>query len=382
MNLENIEKINKLLERSKSVAVVMPEQLDLDVYCSGIALEAYLKAMGKNVLLASSCAKLPEAKFLSRLPVLHRELTSEKSLVIKVSSQNDKPQSLRYEKLNDDVLIYIDSDLGKLTETDVQVLPRLSSYDLILVLGASSLDKLGKLFFADPEAFYNSQKIVVHKNIEQEYFGVINWVEPTASSISEMLTFLLLDKNPTREDTIITSLLAGIIFSTQSFRHPGTTPTTLEKASQLVALGARREDIVRYLFKTKSFELLQLWGRALARIQTIPDQKLLFSKLTPQDFEKTNTTADLLQNVLEELVNLGSNYQLLVLTAKDGVLTKLLIAGRQHINLRKIAEQEFMHPGTTPSPLTNQYNFITLDLPNNTLEEVETKIFNLKITSI
>ena len=67
------------------------------------------------------------------------------------------------------------------------------------------------------------------------------------------------------DEDIATCLLAGLIAKTKSFKTQNITPQSLAISSQLLAMGAKREEIVNKLYRSRSLNVLKLWGRVLAR---------------------------------------------------------------------------------------------------------------------
>lgn len=383
MNLETITKIEQAVRQAQHIGLVLPERLGVDALAAGLALGKKLSIEGKSATLFSSAKNLPILNFFNFKPQVYSEFSTGDELVVRVEGSTVKPKQLRYEKQGEDLLVYITPEQGRFSEQDVQVLPQGGDLDLLIIIGVNALERVGSLYATHTELFYNTPKIVINNQLDQEYFGAINWIESTASSISEQVaSWILADERAAREDIVLTGLLAGIIDSTQSFRHPRTTPQTLAVAADLVQRGARRQDIIQHLFKTKSFSLLQIWGRALARIKTAPDQTSLYTLLTEQDFIKTDSDASMLPQVMQELVVMASGYQLVSLAAKLPDHTEIYLAGKPHIKLRRLAQQIDPSQEAVLEPLNGQYSMVRLKLPNFPLEQAELVISNLKPTSI
>lgn len=378
-----VQKIDQVIVSTKHIGLVLPERLGVDGLCAGLAIAKKFFAQGKIVTLFSSAKNLPNLNFYSFKPQVYQEISVGKEFVIKLNGAQTKPKQLRYEKQGNDLLIYITPEAGQFKEQDVQVLPQAGDLDLLLMVGVSALEKIGPLYSSHTELFYNTPKIVINNQLDQEYFGSLNWIESTASCISEQVaSWLLADEKINQDDVVVTGLLAGIIDSTQSFRDPKTTPRTLAVAADLVKRGARRQDVIQHLFKTKSFTLLQLWGRSLARIRTAPEQELLYTLLTEQDFIKTESTAELLPQVLQELAIMASNYQLIALAAKTPHNTEIYLVGRPHIKLRQLAAQIDSTQAPLLEPLNSHYYMVRLVLPDLALDQAEVLISNLRPTGI
>jgi nanoRNase/pAp phosphatase (c-di-AMP/oligoRNAs hydrolase) len=97
-------------------------------------------------------------------------------------------------------------------------------------------------------------------------------------------------------------LLTGIIAETNSFQHVRTTPQTFLKASQLVSLGAKQQEIISNLYKTKSLGLLKLWGRVLARLKQDTNIALVYSVINQNDLEKSESSEEDVDGIIKEMV--------------------------------------------------------------------------------
>ncbi len=73
-------------------------------------------------------------------------------------------------------------------------------------------------------------------------------------------------------------------------------------ASDLIARGARRDEIVQKLYKTRSMETLRLWGRALSRLKSQEKIGLVWTLLTRGDFAAAGSEEAALENIIDELL--------------------------------------------------------------------------------
>ena len=371
MNLETTTKINKLIENSKQIGLILPEHVSIDELCASLALYNYLKQQNKTAQIFCSSKQLPNVDFISGPPKIMTNFGNAAEFTIKVLGSNAKPKQLRYEKENDDLLIYVTPESGKLTEQDIELLPSAADFDLLIMIGVPNMESLGELYQNNSEVFYQTTKIAISNNIDQEYYAAVTWVEATTASLTEQIGVWLENDQKINNDVMATALLAGIIEQTQSFRDPKTTPNTLELASKLIKHGAKQQEIIQHLFKTKPFNLLQLWGRAMARVQVNPENTILYSVLTKQDFEKTHSSPQILTNVLKELVTMASSYQLVVLIAELENGVEVELAAPPHVKLKSLArlfDQDF---SKEPELLIANHNFITFTLANTSIESVE-----------
>ena len=67
-------------------------------------------------------------------------------------------------------------------------------------------------------------------------------------------------------------------------------------------MGGRREEIVNQIYRSRSLNVLKLWGRVLARLTSKLDNKLIWSTLNCADFDRTNSCEKDLVDVIDELI--------------------------------------------------------------------------------
>lgn len=377
----DIQNILKNIEKSRRIAIILPQQVSVDVLSAAMALQAALTRKSDSLVAAlvfSAASHLPELPFLRRPPEVHSALNSGNQLAIKVSNRRAQPSELRYEKSASGLTIYITPEKGTFSEQDVSVLPGAGSFDLFLILGAASFEQLGNLYTDNAKLFFETPNVNIDYNPANEYYGSMNYVRATASSLCEVvMDFIEAMPGALQNNRAATSLLAGIISQTGSFRDPKTTPQALMKASRLVAAGARQQDIIQHLFKTKPLALLQLWGRALARLNAVPEKGAVTAIVTASDLEKTQVQPESFYLVLKDIVEMVTNYSLVLLVAETGnSKTQILAAGLPHEDLQAVARSL----GGTTDPaavfLTGKYEYISFDV-NVNLDTAQQRITEL-----
>ncbi len=256
-----------VLNEAKNIAFLLSGEPSLDALVSARALQAIVSGKGGNGVIVSGSTTIPQTLFFSQPVSVQKTFGGADQLVVKISNANAKPGELRYESEPDGLVIYLKAKEGIFSASDVTVIPASGKLDAIVTLGVSNLDQLGKIYTEHTEVFFSTPIYNIDNNPANEYYGTVNLVNVKAGSISE-LVFDIAEGIPDSfdNDLVSTGLLAGVIEQTQSFRDPKTTPSTLSKAARLITSGARQQDIIQHLFKTKPFATLQLWGRAMARL--------------------------------------------------------------------------------------------------------------------
>ena len=358
-----IQTIIKTIDPAKQIAIVLPKQANVDLVGAAMALSLGLTSSAGSAKKATIFGIEPSnLSFLKTQPKVHPALNSGTQLAIKISNKHAEPSELRYEKGNDGLTVFITPKNGQFQESDVTVLPPSTNFDLVVILGAANFEAIGSLYTENTKLFFETPHINIDTNPTNEFFGSVNYVQTTASSVSEIVMDILeAIKVPLDNETLATALLSGIISQTSSFRDPKTTPQAMLKASRLIQAGAKQQDIIQHLFKTKPLALLQLWGRALARLVALPEKQILTAVVTKSDLEKTQTGIDTLPLVARDIIEMITGYSLVILLAElpaEG--TQVIVAGLPFEDLNKVSEQLKAGPSQAKAPLVAKYEYVSV----------------------
>lgn len=307
------QQVFEQIKKANNILITFTKNWNGDAVASALALFLFLKKMDKNVEIAAekneesqSILQTPGRVF-SFLPGFYEIKSSVENLrkfIISLDITNAKVSQVKYKVEDESTLNFIISPKeGFFTEEDISTSSSGFKHDLIITLDTPDLESLGKIYDNDTEFFYKTPIINIDHHSDNEEFGQINFIEITSTSTSEMLfnIFQKYSRDLIDED-IATCLLAGIISKTKSFKTPNITPNTLLTTSQLISMGAHREEIVNRLYRSRDLNVLKLWGRILARLNGELDNKFIWSILKEDDFKKTGAKEDDLADVTEELI--------------------------------------------------------------------------------
>ncbi len=317
------------LERIKSaekILLLTHTQPDGDALGSLLALCAALERLNKTVT-AVMVDPVPAAlQFLPGTDRLQSNPPVGKEFVITVDTRASGVEKLGYKKDEDNqrVLIVITPSQGQIRPEDVQFESSGYDVDLVIALDCNSIDRLGDFYNAHAPLFYETPLINIDHHPDNEQFGTVNWVDVTATSTAEILVSLLeaLGRDVTLIDAdTATNLLTGIITDTGSFKNMNTTPKSLTVAAQLVAAGARQQEIVHHIFKIKPISTLKLWGRALASLRERSDLRILWTVVSRQDYETVGADPTETKGLVDELLKTAEGVALVFVLKEmeDGI---------------------------------------------------------------
>ncbi|MEK7537490.1 MAG: DHH family phosphoesterase [Patescibacteria group bacterium] len=331
MELSPLEQAAALLRQSTTPLILLPATPSSDALAAGLALLLILGKLGQAAKIVSPDFTLPpHHDFLPQHAAIEQRLTSLRNFTISVDVSRTKLDSLSYDLRDDRLHIYLAPKQGFYEAQDVTTSAGAFAHDLIITLDLPTLAALGPLYHDNTEFFYQVPVLNLDHHAENTRFGHVNLVDVAASSVSElvfelvrMLGFEHLDEQ------VATSLLTGIISKTKVFQNQRVTPKSLAVASHLMSAGARRDEIVRHLYQTKTLPTLKLWGRALGRLQSTPDGRVIWTTITADDLAVTGTKAEDATGVMDELMTeaAATNVTCLFVETDEEVVVHLIFRG-------------------------------------------------------
>jgi phosphoesterase RecJ-like protein len=337
--------IINLIKKSSKVLIMPSSPPDGDSIGAALALFLVLKKLNKEATVV--CADpIPEVyQFLPTTNVIDNHLATSNDFIVTLDCSKAKIDTIKTNLEDNKVNIIITPKQGVLSEREVSFHYGPSKYDLIIVVDAGDLEQLGKLYEDNAGLFTQIPVINIDHHVSNSHFGKLNLVDIMASSTTELLIPLIEalakeeDKELMNED-VATLLLAGIITDTGSFQNANTSPKAFASAAHLLGYGARQQEIIQHIYKTKNLTMLKLWGRVLTKIQYDKLHRILWSTISHQDFVETNSNADETGDIIDELMTNapGADVVLLIKERPDGIISCSVRTTNESIDASAIAE--------------------------------------------
>lgn len=335
-----------LILRSNNILVLPSAPADGDSLGSAIALYLALKKIGKEVTVISS-EKIPEVlQFLPNIKVISNQIASGGDFIITLDCKDIQIDNIKSSVEADKINIVVTPKNGKFLEQYVSFNRTGSNYDLIITVDTAELTQLKSFYDNNTELFHEVPVVNIDHHISNSHFGKLNYVDIMAASATELLLPLLeelADRTGTEliDEDVATLLLTGIITDTGSFQNANTTPRSFAKAAQLISYGARQQEIIQHIYKTKQLSQLKLWGRVLSKLQTDEHFRMVWSVVSQQDFKDTESSEEQTGDIIDELMTNapGAEVILLIKEKSDGTVSVSLRSTNSSIDVSKIAEQ-------------------------------------------
>jgi hypothetical protein len=256
MDLTPKQQTSEAIRQAETIVIVTGQHPSIDQITAVIGLAAILRKFGKRVSPVISDSLPASVQTLDTTSV-ERNLGGMRDFVLKVDVTKAEVDKLRYEVADGKLNIFLTPFKGNFAPSDVTFGygdPQFE-YDLAIVLGVPTRARIDKVYDQNASLFEQIPLINLDFHRSNENYGAVNLIEPNASSLCEMLVALSESLQGGIIDAdIATTLLMGIVGSTDRFTAAHTTSKSLTVAAQMMAAGARQQAVVRALYRDNKSE--------------------------------------------------------------------------------------------------------------------------------
>ena len=159
-------------------------------------------------------------------------------------------------------------------------------FDAVIILDCGDLSRVGQLA---PRFLRLPVIINIDHHETNTHFGHLQFVDTTACATAEIIYHLIRKmKIPLNKD-IATSLYAGILTDTGSFRFSNTNQNAFDICKDLVAYGVEPYRVAQYVYGTYSLGRIKLLNLALDSIEISQNGLLSIMTVTQKMLSKTRT---------------------------------------------------------------------------------------------
>ena len=330
---------DKLINQSSHILILLPESPQNDLFCSSLALTHFCET--KNIMTSiafydpyeeiSSLNFLPQA---SQSKIIH-SISGSRNLILSFNTKFNDIINTRIERTEDHLNIIITPEKGMIDSRDFTFLPDKFPYDLIVTIGAIDKEAMGKIYDEVPDVFYEIPIVNIDNKSANEQYGQLNIVNAIASSVSEVIGDLFEQILKTRlSPECAQCLLTGIISATNSFQNHNTTPHALTLSSRLIEYGADQQSIIKNLYRNQTFSLLQLWGRAMKKLTTLPcHKKIVITSITQHDLLQTRAEKKQLHIILQKMTQSYPSGKIFILLYEKSVDQFIALIDTKNANI-------------------------------------------------
>jgi hypothetical protein len=236
------------IKDSSNILVTVSTNPSVDELSAALGLTVLLNKMNKHATAVFSGAIPPAITFLDPQKTFENTVDSLRDFIIALDKE--KADHLRYKVEGDVVKIFITPYRTTITSDDLDFSQGDYNVELVLALGVHSSDSLDAALEAHGRILHDATVASIGIGDEKSELGSVEWREPNASSLSEMLVSLtesIKSDKKLIDEQIATAFLTGIVAATDRFSNNRTSSQVMTIAAKLMGAGANQQLIASKL---------------------------------------------------------------------------------------------------------------------------------------
>lgn len=241
------QQIVERIKQASNILVTVSNGPSVDQLAACIGLTLLLNKMNKHATAVFSGQVPSTIEFLQPEKTIETNTDSLQDFII--SLDKNKADKLRYKVEDDVVRIFITPYKTSLSEKDLVFSQGDFNVEVVMALGVKVKSQLDRAITAHGRILHDATVVSINAGSDKGAdLGQINWQEPTASSLCEMLVSISEAFGPGLIDNqMATAFLTGIVAETKRFSNSRTSPKVMTMSAQLMAAGANQQLIASKL---------------------------------------------------------------------------------------------------------------------------------------
>lgn len=233
------QQASERIKQANNILVTVSSNPSVDQLAACIGLTVSLNKMGKHATAVFSGEVPSTLEFLQPEKTIEKNTDSLRDFIIALDKS--KADKLRYKVEDRVVKIFITPYRTSITDKDLEFSQGDFNVDVVVALGVHNQDELDLAITSHGRILHDATIVTLNTKAGGE-LGSINWLDPNASSLSELGVQLVnaLDKSLI-DGQVATAFLTGIVAETERFSNNKTTPQTMSVSAQLMSSGANQQ---------------------------------------------------------------------------------------------------------------------------------------------
>jgi len=217
---------------------------------------------------------------------------------------------------------------------DFLKIKRIKEFDTAIILDCSESNRLGEV-----KKMLTSDKVIINidHHPDNNYFGTVNWVEPTASAVGELIYKLYKKlKIPLNRDVAL-CLYTAIMTDTGGFRNENTTSSTHRIIAHLLKYGFKPSSVFENVYEGHSLSRMKLLGLGFDNLKMDKKRKIAWMTISQEMLKKAKADLDDIEGFVEIIRSLkGVKLAILFQELSDNKI-KIGFRSREGIDAGKLA---------------------------------------------
>lgn len=208
--------------------------------------------------------------------------------------------------------------------------------ELAITVDCGDKSMLGKTLGAFSKA---KDMLEIDHHEFRKFYGTAALIDHKAAAVGELVYILLTELGVEITKDIAQNILTSIIVETSSFRLPNIRPLTFWICAELIKKGVDFYNLVDTIFWAKSRESALLLGMCLSRCRFLKDERIVWSRITKEDFKKTGGRDEDVDPVVDELRSIKGVQIAVFFRERTNKKMRVSLRSKGKINVAAIAEK-------------------------------------------
>ncbi|MEK7096963.1 MAG: hypothetical protein AAB859_01455 [Patescibacteria group bacterium] len=238
-NTQNtLGRIQEITTKCRSAVIIIPTNPTVDTIAASTSLYLALSKLGKTVSIA--CSQKVQSDLVASDKIQSVIGAGGDSLTISFPYSDGAIDKVDYNIQGQSFNLVVTPRPGfqKLNPDQVNFSYTGGLVDVIFVIYSPTLNSLGTIYTDNQNQFNGKDIINIDRHLTNAYFGTVNHVNKTVSSISELILSVIQTLGIEIDRDIATNLYAGAAASTNNFTSYSTNADTFEHIAVLLRSGA------------------------------------------------------------------------------------------------------------------------------------------------
>lgn len=216
----------------------------------------------------------------------------------------------------------------------IRVTPAIDrAYEAVFVIECSDIDRPG-LIDLEKQFVVN-----IDHHSTTALFGTVNWIDPTASAVGEMIYNLCKAMGVRVTKEIAEGIYTALLTDTGSFHYSNTTERTFKIASELVRAGVRPARIAEAIFGSYQWPKIELLSQVLATARRDQTGQVVWMRQTLAMQEQTKACDEDADGFVNYPLTVGEVEATALFKECSPGVYRTSLRSKGEVNVAKVAEQ-------------------------------------------
>lgn len=206
------------------------------------------------------------------------------------------------------------------------------SFDLVIILDSGEFSRIGEV-----ANLYTDQPVIdIDHHDSNNRFGIVNLIDPNASSVGEILFQYFSYVNFDIPQSVAWDLYVSIVTDTGHFKYEKTRPVVHQIAAELLQKGVDPAETNRLLNQTKPASYVHLMGLALSRLTLSKEGRIAYAWIDYEELSELGMpSSDGIINILGIIDSVSVYF---IVKEKEKGLLNVSLRSKFDVDVAKVAK--------------------------------------------